>query len=147
MGGVERDGQLRATFFYGEPLDARDYAAGGKRNVLRRDRERFGIEDNAQRVHYGVEVQQRFALAHEDEIGLWRELRFVLLERNQDLRENFPGREIADQAELRGQAELAVDGAPCLRGDADGLAAGAGHKHRLDRRWARFSFRVRSRIR
>ena len=46
--------------------------------------------------------------------------------------DDFAGSEIADQAELRGEAELAIDGAAGLCGNADGLAAVAGHEHGFD---------------
>ena len=52
-------------------------------------------------------------------------------------RDDFAGSEIADEAELRGEAELAIDGAAGLRGDADGLAAVAGHEDGFDAGGAR----------
>jgi len=137
VGGVERDGEAGADFFFGELFDAGDDAAGGKRGVFRRNGDAFGVEEEAERSGDVVEIEEWLALAHEDDVGVGLELVFVFFERDEDLRDDFAGSEIADEAELRGETELAIDGAAGLRGDADGLAAVAGHKDGFDAGGAR----------
>jgi len=132
VGGVERDGEAGADFFFGEFFDAGDDAAGGERGVLGRDGDAFGIEEEAKSGGDVVEIEERFALAHENDVGVGLKRVFVFFERDENLRDDFAGREIADESELRGEAELAVDSAAGLRGDADGLAAVAGHEDGLD---------------
>ncbi len=80
-----------------------------------------------------VEIEERLALSHEDDVGVGLERVFVFFERDEDLRDDFCfGSEVADEAELRGEAELAIDGTAGLCGDADGLAAVAGHEDGFD---------------
>ena len=131
-GGVERDGEAGADFFLGELFDARDDAAGGERGVFWRNGDAFGIEKKAESSGDVVEIEERLALAHEDDVGVGLERVFVFFERDENLRDDFARRQIADEAELRGEAELAVDGAASLRGDTDGLAAVARHEHGFD---------------
>jgi hypothetical protein len=128
VGGVERDSEAGADFFFGELFDSGDDAAGGESGVFGRDGDAFGIEEEAESGGDVVEVEEWLALAHEDDVGVGLERVFVFFERDEDLGHDFAGSEIADEAELRGEAELAVDGAAGLRGDADGLAAVAGHE-------------------
>ncbi len=132
VGSVERDGEAGADFFFGEFFDAGDDAAGGERGVLGRDRDAFGIEQEADRRGDVVEIEQRLTLPHQDDVGVGLQHVFVFFEREQNLRDDFAGREITNQAELRGEAKLAIDGAAGLRGDADGLAAFAGHENGFD---------------
>ena len=78
------------------------------------------------RCHEGVVVQEGLAHAHEDEVdAVWLPmLRLrVAVEDGGDLAGDLARGEVAADAELRGEAELAVDGAADLAGDADGRPA------------------------
>jgi hypothetical protein len=59
---------------------------------------------------------------------------FVFLQREQHLRQNLASRQIANQSQLRRQAELAIHRATRLRGNTNGLPPLAGHKNRFHRR-------------
>ncbi len=128
VGGVEGNGQAGSDGFVGEFFDAGNDAAGGERGVFWRDGDAFGIEEEAERGGHIFKIKERLALAHEDDVGVGLKRLFVFFERDEDLRDDFAGSEIADEAELRSEAELAIDGAAGLRGNADGLAAVAGHE-------------------
>ncbi len=121
-GGVQGDGQVGPDFLLPEPLDAWNDPARRKSDVPGRERDAIGIEHDPHRGHRRVVVEHRFALAHENDIRLRRELFAIFLERDQDLPDDFSGREVADQTELRGQAKVAIDGAAGLRRDANRLA-------------------------
>ena len=100
----------------------------------RRERDSLGIEQNAHGGHRRVIVEQRLALAHQHDVRLRRELLAIFLERDQDLPHDFARREIADQPQLRGEAEMAIDGASRLRRNANRLAPFARHEDGLDLR-------------
>ena len=88
-----------------------------------RERDALGIEQDAHGGHRRVVVEQRFALAHQHDVGLRRKRFPILFQRDQNLPHDFARREIADQAQLRGQAKMAIDGAARLRRNANRLAA------------------------
>lgn len=118
VGGVERDGELGADGFLGEALDARDDPGGGDGHT------RFGDSDfsdeEADSVHEGVVIEERLAHAHEDEVdSVAADLDVVTLEDGDDLSGDFSGGEVADDPEFGSEAELAVDGAADLAGNAD----------------------------
>src|SRR5262249_8096767 len=70
-----------------------------------------------------VVVEKRLAHAHEDEIdALLPDLNRMAIEDRDHLPCDLSSGEIALQAEFRGQAELAVDGAADLARHADGCA-------------------------
>ncbi len=98
------------------------------------ERDALGIEQNSHGGHRRVVVEQRLALAHQHDVGLRRELLAIFLERDQDLPDDFSRREIADQSQLRRQAEMAIDRAAGLRRNANRLAAFARHEDGLDLR-------------
>ena len=119
VGGVEGDGELGADGLFGEAQDAGHDAGGGDGHA------RFGdadfVDEQADGVHEGVVVEEGLAHAHEDEVdAVAADLDVVALEDGDDLSGDFAGGEVADDAELGGEAELAVDGAADLAGDADG---------------------------
>ena len=79
--------------------------------------------EQTDRVHEGVVVEEGLAHAHEDEVdAVAAELDLVTAKDSDDLTGDLAGGEVAFDAELRGETELAVDGAADLRGDADGGA-------------------------
>ena len=87
-----------------------------------------------ERGHHRVEVQQRLALAHQDDVCLRLERCAILFERNQHLTDDFAGGEVANQAKRSRQAEMAIDGTAGLSRNADRLAILFGHEHGFDRR-------------
>src|SRR5580692_373597 len=91
------------------------------------------VQQNAHGRHHRFIVQQRLALPHQYNVRSRREPLLVLLERQQDLRQNFSSRQIANQTELRRHAKLAIHGASRLRRNTNRLPPVARHKHRLDR--------------
>ena len=131
---VQRNRQAGADFFLPEPLDAGNDAAGRERDVPRRERDSLGIEQDAHGGHRRVIIEQRLALAHQHDVRLRRELLAIFLERHENLPHDFARREIADQSQLRGEAEMAIDGASGLRRNANRLAAFARHEDGFDLR-------------
>ena len=89
VGGVEGDGEAGADFFFGELFDAGDDAAGGERGVFGRDGDAFGIEEKAEGGGDVVEIEERLALAHEDDVGVGLERVFVFFERDENLARRF----------------------------------------------------------
>jgi hypothetical protein len=108
--------------------------------VFWREADSLGIQQNAQRGHDVLEIQQRLALTHENDIGLRRERAFLFFEDEEHLRDDFACREIAHQPQPRRQAKPALDGAASLGGDADRLAAFAGHENGFHGSGARGEF-------
>ena len=78
--------------------------------------------------HRRVIIQEGFALSHQYDVGLRGKVIAILLQRHQNLPDNFPRREIADQPQLRGQTEVAIHGAARLGRNANRLAAFLGHE-------------------
>ena len=77
--------------------------------------------------HEVVVVEERLAHAHEDQVdAVAADFDFVALEDGDDLAGDFACGEVALEAEFGGEAELAVDGAADLAGDADGGAPAGG---------------------
>src|SRR5271166_6287279 len=134
VGSVEGDGELGADVFGAEVGDARDDAGGGDGHARGGN---SGIEDEAaDGLHEVVVVEERFALSHEDEVdAVAVNIDALVVERGEDLANDFAWGEIALEAEKGRHAELAVDGAADLGGDADGGAA---------RTVSSFKFRVSS---
>ncbi len=84
------------------------------------------FDEQAHAAHELVVVEERFAHAHEDEVdAVFAGLDGVAVEHGGDLAGDLAGGEVALDAELCGEAELAVHCAADLRGDADGRAAEA----------------------
>ncbi len=121
VGRVQADGQLGADFggFLGESFDAGNDAGGGDGHALRAEADFF--DQQSHRGHEVVVVEERLAHAHEDQIhAIAAHADAVAVEDGDDLAGDFARGEVALQAKLRGQAELAVDRAADLAGDADG---------------------------
>ena len=120
--GVERDGETRTHRLFGEALDAGDDAAG--RDGHAGSGQTDFVDQQADRIHEGVVVEEGLAHAHEDEVdAVAAKLDLMAAEDRDDLTGDLAGSEVALDAELCGETELAVDGAADLRGDADGGAA------------------------
>jgi len=100
--------------------------------VARGNGEGFGVHGDAHGGHDGVEIEERLALAHEDDVGLRFEFGVMFTEDDENLAKDFGGSEIADQPKCGGEAEVAIDGASGLGGNADGLAICFGHEDRFD---------------
>ena len=123
VGRVEADGEFGAQVrrLLGESLDAGNDAGGRDGHALRAQAN--FAHQQADRGHEVVVVEKRLAHAHEDQVhAVAADADGVAIENRDDLAGDFARREIALQAELGGEAELAVDGAADLRGDADGGA-------------------------
>ena len=120
-GGVEADRQGPLGPQPGEPLDPRDHARRRDRDVARSQPEARRIRESCRGVQDRVEVEERLAHPHED-----------------DVREVAPGAgqaapgmarlvddlghvKIAVEAELPGGTERAADGTPRLAADAEGV--------------------------
>jgi len=88
----------------------------------------FRIEHNSQRRHHRFVVQQRLALPHQHHVRLRNEMCALIFERHEHLSHHFAGAKIAPQSQLRGQAEMAIHRATCLRGNANRLPALSGMK-------------------
>ena len=74
--------------------------------MLRRNRHAVRIEQNAQRRHHRVVIQQRLALAHQHDIRLRLERGAIVFERHEHLPDDFARGEIANQAQRGRQAEI-----------------------------------------
>ena len=90
------------------------------------------IDDQVDSLSRGM--KQRLALAHQHYVGLGRQRVFVFAQWQMYLRDNFAGCEIADQAQLRRHAELAVHRAAGLRRNTDRLPVFARHEDSFHRR-------------
>ncbi len=132
VGGVEGEGELGADGLGGEGADGGLDAGGGDGHAGLGDAD--GLDEQADGGHEGVVVEEGLAHAHEDEVdaggvlvaGGAGEPNAVAVEDGGDLTGDLARGEVAANAELGGKAELAVDGAADLAGDADGGAAVAG---------------------
>jgi hypothetical protein len=125
--GVEGDGETRAFGLLCEALDAGHDARGGDGHT--RGLELDGAGEQAEGSDPGVVVEEWLAHAHEDEVdAVAAEMDTLALEHGDDLTGNFAGGQVTDDAEFSREAEVAVDGAADLGGDANGGAAlrGAG---------------------
>ena len=123
VGRVEADGELGAQVgrFFCESFDPGNDAGGGDGHAPRAEADL--ADQQAHRSHEVVVVEERLAHAHEDQIhAIAADANGLTIEDRDDLACDFARGEIALQAEFRGEAELAVDGATDLRGDADGGA-------------------------
>ena len=119
--GVERDGEAGADGLASEALDAGHDAGGGDGHA--REGEADFRAEQTDGIHEGVVVEEGLAHAHKDEVdAVAPELDLVTAKDSDDLTGDLAGGEVALDAELRGETELAVDGAADLGGDADGGA-------------------------
>ncbi len=100
--------------------------------MLRRNGDGVRVEQDAQRRHHRVVVQQRLALAHQHDVRLRLQRCAMIFERHEHLRHNFAHREIAHQSECRRQTEPAIDCAARLRRNANRLAVFFRHENSLD---------------
>src|SRR6185437_9764463 len=119
VGRVERNRQLGPQRFGGKALNPRQDSGSGDGHA------RLGNSDfrNQQTygAHEGVIVEEGFAHAHKDQVdAVAAYLHVVALEHRDHLPGDFSGGKVADNAQLGGEAELAIDGAADLAGDAEG---------------------------
>jgi len=77
------------------------------------------VDEETDGFHEGVVVEKGFAHAHENDVdAIAPNLDVVTLEDGDHLAGDFSGGEVANDAQFCGQAELAVDGAADLAGNA-----------------------------
>ena len=99
---------------------------------------RSGIGERLHRGEDPVEVEQRLAHAHEDDVREAPAVRREPARRVADLVDDLGRLEVAPEAELAGRAERAADGAAGLARDAQRVAFALAparrvvHEHRLD---------------
>ncbi len=128
VGGVEADGELGPDGLAGEVQNAGQDARGADGHARLGDAH---VDQQADGGHEVGVVEKGLAHAHEDEVDACRggvaaaaaEVDPVAVEHGGDLSGDLARGEVAADAELGGEAELAVDGAADLAGDADGGAA------------------------
>ena len=87
-------------------------------NAIRDDVQAVRVAHHAQRFHQRLEIQKGLARAHAYEVRAARRLHAVavsVIECDDDLFDNFAGGQIAQQAELRRQAESALQRTARLR--------------------------------
>ena len=116
-GAVERDREPDLLRVLGELADFGDQSGGRDGEVARSDVEPPGGGEDGDRGEHGVEIGERFAHAHEDQV-----IDPLSGEHlgGQHLAGDFPGVEVAGEAGQAGGAELATVGATDLGGDAQG---------------------------
>src|SRR6185312_1473380 len=115
---VERERQLGSHGFLREGFDPREYA--GSRDGHPRLRNADAIDQHTHALHEGVVVQKRFTHTHEDEVdAVLAHFDAMSIEHCGDLPGDLPGSQVAANPQLGRQAELAVDGAADLAGNAD----------------------------
>ena len=110
------------------PRESGHHAAGGDGDVPRSEVRTFAGVDELQGAHRLVVVGERFAHAHDDDIGDLTEF-----SRQHILGDDLVGGERAHHSLRAAGAEDAAHRAADLRRDALGEAAGGGNQHRLDR--------------
>ena len=126
---MEGDGKGELQLLLGQLVDLRHQTAGGKADVPHPDVDAFGRGDVLKESHHLVEIVQRFANAHQHDVG--DALPDVLL-RGIDLGADLARFQVADAARLCGRAEAAAHPAAHLRGDADRVAVVVAHNDRFD---------------
>ena len=129
VGGMEGDGEGQLELSLGQPVDLGHDAAGGQADVPHPDVDPLGGGDQGEELHHLVEVIQRLADPHQDDVG--NALPDVLLG-GVDFRADLPRLQIADPARLGRGAEAAAHPAAHLGGDTDGGTVVIPHDHRLD---------------
>jgi hypothetical protein len=133
--GIDADGQAR---WRGREklLDRGDDPRRGDGHAAVRQAEALVVAQDVGRGDHVGEVVQRLAHAHEHDVGQPQVGEAAA--REHDLVDHLGGRQVAREAHLGGQAELAVHGAADLARDAErgavGLAGDAGDHDRLDAR-------------
>lgn len=119
VGGIEGQGEVGPDGFGSKALDAGEDAGGGDGHARFGDTHWAGKE--ADGGHEGVVVEEGFAHAHEDKVdAVLADGDPVAVKDGGDLSGDLAGGEVAADAEPGGEAELAVNGAAYLGGDADG---------------------------
>src|SRR5262249_51904940 len=118
IGRVERHRQLGTDWLDAEVGDARDDPRSRNRharfwNANRLDQQSHGF-------HEVVVVQERLALAHEDQIyAVALQVDLLIVEDSKYLTDDFASAEVALESEQRGHAESTLHGATNLAGDTD----------------------------
>ena len=131
--GVEGDGEFGAHGGLAEFFHAVDDAGGGDGDAAFAHADAAFVAEDAGGFEDVVEVEERFALAHHDDVHLARGgVHAVAGGGEEDLADNFARGEIALEAHEGREAELAIDGAADLRRNAEGVAAVFGHEDGFD---------------
>ena len=119
IGRVQADRQVGADRLLHQLLQRGQDADRGQRQLLRRDREAFGIHENAQGLHGRVVVEQGLAHPHHHDVpGLLARRR--LRHDGGHLAQDLVDREVALVPGDAREAERALERTSGLRGDADG---------------------------
>ena len=129
--GMQRDRQHDADFVAGAD-DVRHHARGRQRDTAAGNADAFIVGDDQQRIAHRVEIIERLAHPHHDDIGdepaAGRRLAIgpvvEAVARHHDLADDFTRREIAHQPLRAGVAERAIQRAADLRGNAERAAVG-----------------------
>ena len=119
VGRVQADRQVRAHRLLHQLLQRGQDADRGERQLLRRDREAFGVHEHAQGLHGRVVVEQRLAHPHHHDVPALLARRRLRHDRGH-LAQDLVHLEVALVAGDAGQAERALERAAGLGGDADG---------------------------
>src|SRR5579884_1714096 len=99
-------------------MNARDDSGGRNRHA--RFRNPDALNQQPHRLDEVRIIEEGLAHAHEDEVdAVASRPDPLVLQHGRDLPNNFSGRQVAFDAEQRCQAELTIDGAPDLTGNAD----------------------------
>ena len=97
--------------------------------MARREPHPGRIKHQPYRRQHAIVIEQWLALAHQHNVGARRQRFAMIFEQHQDLARNLRSRQIANQPQLRGKAEVAIHGATRLRRNANRLAAFRRHEH------------------
>ena len=115
---VEADRQRPLRAHRGQPLDPRHHARSRYRQVAGTQPEALGVRDDDGRLHDGVEVQERLAHAHEDEVRQVTAAGCQAAPGVPDLVDDLGDVQVTLEPELAGGAERAPDGTAGLAADA-----------------------------
>ena len=138
---VQRNGEIDGNPLVRQLVHLRHQAAGGQGNVAGADVQPLRRRDVFQKPHrFGI-IVQRLPAAHEHDVGHGAglfapafQLGIVRVQGvdDENLRQNFPCREISHQPAQRGRAEFTAHAAPHLRGNALRAAVFVLHQHPFD---------------
>lgn len=128
-GGIEADGESGANVGLAEFDDFGDKARGGYGDATLPHADAALVYEEARGLQNVVEVHQRLALAHHDDVhGSSLGIELMLGHDVQDLADNFAGAEVAFQTHEGGEAEFAIYWTAHLRGYANGVTIALRHK-------------------
>ena len=126
---VKRHRQRELRLHLDEPVYFIHQSAGGERNVTHSYADAVRVGHQFQKAHHIVEIVERFAHSHQDDIG---NAYVVVPLGGRDLGEHFRRPEVAGKPAHTGRAEAAAHPAARLGGNADGVAVMIAHHNALD---------------